>query len=46
MRTIEKVLTAVSGILILWILASWVDVVAHNTTTCIYASWNLFELLF
>ena len=43
---IMMVFSWISGILLLWALASWVDIILHNTTTCIYASWNLFALLF
>ena len=43
---IMMVFSGISGILLLWFLASWMDVVAHNTTTCIYAWWNLFTLIF
>lgn len=28
-----------------WMIASWVDVILHNTTTFTYANWNLFQLL-
>ena len=43
---IEKIATGISAALVLWFMASWIDIVLHNTTTCIYASWNLFTLIF
>lgn len=42
----KKIVTAVSALGILWVLASWADVVLHNTTTFEYATWNLFKILF
>ena len=29
-----------------WLVASWVNVVMHNTTDYCYAWWNLFKILF
>lgn len=29
-----------------WMVASWVNVVLHNTTDCCYAWWNLFTIMF
>lgn len=42
----KKIVTAVSALGILWVLASWADVILHNTTTFEYATWNLFKILF
>ena len=38
--------TGASSIMMAWILASWIDVVAHNATDQIYAVWNLFNYIF
>ena len=46
MKKVEKVIYSISAIGILWVLASWADVVLHNTTTFEYATWNLFKILF
>lgn len=43
---IEKIATGISAALVLWFLASWIDVILHNTTTYIYAPWNMFTLIF
>lgn len=32
--------------ILLWILASYIDVIAHNMSTCIYADWNFFKMVF
>lgn len=49
MRKLGKALEygmAVIGIaVILWIGASWVDVITDNSTTAEHASWNAFSLL-
>lgn len=29
----------------LWLFFSWIDVILHNTTTCIYQDWNAFTML-
>ena len=46
MKKLTNIIYGVCGVGILWVLASWVDVVLHNTTTFQYASWNLFKILF
>lgn len=46
MKKLANIICGVCGIGTLWVLASWVDVVLHNTTTFQYASWNLFKILF
>ena len=41
-----ETLFIIAGIFfLLWIGASWIDVIADNSTTAIHASWNLFVLL-
>lgn len=38
---------AVAAVLLLWFIASWVDVVLHNLDpNPVYQWWNLFVLLF
>ena len=45
-KKIENIIYGISALGIMWVLASWVDVILHNTTTFQYASWNLFKILF
>ena len=45
-KKIENIIYGISALGIMWVLASWVDVVLHNTTTFEYAPWNLFTILF
>lgn len=46
---IKKIITGVGTYvppaLCLWLFASWLDVVLHNTTTCTYAFWNVFRII-
>ena len=36
----------VSGVVCLWVLASWIDIVLHNLEpNSTYQSWNLFVIL-
>lgn len=44
MRKMENVLYGISVFLLIWVLASWVDVIAHNLTTCTYQVWNFFPI--
>ena len=46
MKKLANIIYGVCGVGIVWVLASWADVVLHNTTTFQYASWNLFKILF
>lgn len=46
MKKLTNIFYGVCGVGILWVLASWADVVLHNTTTFEYATWNLFKILF
>lgn len=41
-----KLVYIIGGILGIWLIASYIDVVAHNLTTYTYQPWNLFEILF
>ena len=45
MKKIENTLYGISALGLFWFVASWVDVVAHNLTTCQYQWWNCFEIL-
>lgn len=49
MRLADKIgyfLTVVAAVLFVWMAASWVNVVAHNTTDYCYAWWNAYVILF
>ena len=43
---LENIMCGGCGFMLLWVLASWADVVAHNMTTQIYAWWNILEWIF
>lgn len=48
MKWSDKLMIFLSGastVVMVWGLASWVNVVMHNLDDCIYASWNLFKIL-
>lgn len=34
-----------SMVFMVWVGASWIDIIVDNTTTAQHASWNLFVLL-
>ena len=38
-------LSGMAGLVLIWILLSWINIVLHNTTDFCYAWWNLFLLL-
>lgn len=43
-----NVLSIIAGIILLWIMLSWVNILFHNNPTTgdfIYPSWNFFTLL-
>lgn len=42
----ENICMWASGLFLLWFLASWANVVAHNMTDQCYAWWNFFTLIF
>lgn len=49
MKMADKIGIFISGMAavpFVWMVASWVNVVAHNTTDYCYSWWNMFELLF
>ena len=46
MRTLATAVYWACGLGLLWVVASWADVVLHNTTTFEYAAWNIFNMLF
>ena len=41
----KKILAIIVIIILVWILASIIDVNLHNLTTQQYASWNIFPAL-
>ena len=45
-RFLERIATGIAVAGLVWIIASWVNVVAHNTSDYVYATWNLFTILF
>ena len=34
------------GFMCAWMFVSWLDIITHNTSTYVYASWNLWLLIF
>lgn len=42
----ENICILISGLFLLWFLASWADVVAHNMVDQNYAWWNFFTMWF
>lgn len=43
-RRIEMLLVLTSIVFMFWVAASWVDVVAHNTSGHpVYQEWNFFQ---
>lgn len=42
---IGSVISIIGLLVTIWIIASWVNVIAHNTSDYSYASWNLFTML-
>lgn len=48
MKAVEKCLTVITIIFVLWVLVSWVDVINHNNPVDqdgMPADWNTFVLL-
>ena len=47
MRKIENIVGIVAAIFIVWVFASWIDVITHNIDTSpMYAAWNFFTIIF
>ena len=44
-KKVETISCVISALVLLWIAVSYIDVVAHNLTTCHYQWWNFFEFL-
>lgn len=44
-ETIGTAVSIIGLVLVTWIIASWVDVILHNTNDFLYQSWNLFTML-
>ena len=45
----DKIVNFLCGgtvIAVAWFIASYIDVVTHNTSTCVYASWNILTFIF
>ena len=49
MKKISRILWCMVYIIgipiILWVVASWVDVIMHNASDHVYQSWNYFSIL-
>ena len=45
-KRIETAICGFCGIMLLWCLLSWADVVAHNMVDQSYAWWNVIALVF
>ena len=45
MKVVKALLIAICFAIAIWFIASYVDVVTHNMTTCTYQPWNLFDIL-
>lgn len=43
-QRIENAAAALSGVMLVWGLLSWIDVILHNMTDQDYAWWNLIVL--
>lgn len=41
-----RILNTISAAFLLWVAASYIDIVTHNLTSCTYAAWNFFTLVF
>ena len=44
-KTLEYGMAVISVALVVWIGASWFDVITDNSTSAEHASWNAFSLL-
>lgn len=44
MKVINIIGTIIFAALVVWLAASWIDVVLHNMTTNAYAWWNIFDM--
>lgn len=45
-KRLENLMCGSCGIMLLWFLLSWADVVAHNMVDQSYAWWNVITLVF
>lgn len=41
----ERIFSVILIAFIIWVIISYFDIMMHNTTTCVYQNWNLFEML-
>lgn len=44
-KVAKNVILILSTLLIVWVVASYINVIMHNGTDQIYASWNIFQIL-
>lgn len=42
----EKTFIRISAMTMLYLILCFADVILHNATTCAYAWWNIFSVLF
>lgn len=43
---IIKIMSFISAIFVFWVFASYINVLMHNESDCIYAWWNIFAILY
>ena len=43
---IAKTVSVICGLVMIWGVVSWADVICHNASDYSYAVWNLFTILF
>lgn len=43
---VMNIMSVVAILMITWMIASYIDIVMHNMTTCNYAWWNLIAMFF
>ena len=41
----SKIFYVVCVVMILWLIASYVNTISHNMSDCDYAAWNAFDIL-
>lgn len=41
----EKLSTILIALVFVWIVWSWLEIVAHNRTDCQYSAWNMWVLV-
>lgn len=43
---VMNIMSFLAILIIAWMIASYIDIVMHNMTTCNYAWWNLIAMFF